>query len=126
MDVLQVGGLRGKLARRLVRGQFHRAGEGDPLVALIEQSGWFDAGWYLLNNVDVADAGERPAVHYLYCGGKEGRAASARFDSEFYLARYPDVEQSGINQLVHFIQTGQAEGRLPRGLAFPSPVDPAA
>lgn len=113
VDVLAVGGWRGRLARLLLKPLLLRTGDSDPMVALIEESEYFDAAWYVAAYADVAEAGERPAVHYLYHGGREGRAAGPRFDSAFYLARYPDVIQSDLNPLVHFLQHGRAEGRLP-------------
>jgi len=112
VDVLAVGGWRGRLARWLLAPLLLRTGDADPQVLMIEESGYFDAAWYVASYPDVAEAGERPAVHYLYHGGLEGRAAGPRFDSAFYLARYPDVLQSGLNPLVHFLQSGRAEGRL--------------
>lgn len=108
---LQVGGVRGWIARRMLASVL-RARKKDPLLTLIETSNLFDAGWYLRTYTDVAEAGECPAVHYLYHGAAEGRAASPRFDTAFYLARYPDVRESGINPLVHYLQSGQGEGRL--------------
>lgn len=108
---LQVGGLRGWIARRMLA-LVLRARKKDPLLTLIETSNLFDAGWYLRTYTDVAEAGESPAIHYLYHGAAEGRAASPRFDTAFYLARYPDVRESGVNPLVHYLQSGQGEGRL--------------
>ena len=106
---LQIGGRRGWLIRRLMPDLTPVV---DPLVELIEGCGFFDAGWYLRKYPDVAEGGERPAVHYLHHGGREGRWAGPRFDSAFYLARYPDVRDSGINPLVHYLQLGQGEGRI--------------
>jgi hypothetical protein len=112
LDLLQIGGVRGWLARRVLGSGVLHAKRKDPLVALIEESGLFDAGWYLRTYSDVADAGECPAIHYLYHGAAEGRAASPRFDTAFYLARYPEVRESGVNPLVHYLQSGRSEGRL--------------
>lgn len=121
VDVLAVGGWRGRLARLLLAPMLQRTGDGDPQVAMIEESGYFDAAWYVATYPDVAEAGERPAVHYLYHGGREGRAAGPRFDSAFYLARYPDVLQGEVNPLVHFLQSGRAEGRLATQPVYASP-----
>jgi len=122
VDVLGVGGWRGRLARVLLAPMLRRTGDGDPHVAMIEESGYFDAAWYVASYPDVAEAGERPAVHYLYHGGREGRAAGPRFDSAFYLARYPDVLQSELNPLVHFLQTGLVEGRLATQPVYAGPT----
>lgn len=121
VDVLAIGGWRGRIARWLLAPLLLRTGDGDPQVAMIEESGYFDAAWYVSSYPDVAEAGERPAVHYLYHGGREGRAAGPRFDTMFYRTRYPDVLESGLNPLVHFLQTGRAEGRLATQPVSPSP-----
>ncbi len=116
---MDIGGVRGWLARRLLGSAIApRVDDADPLVAMIEASPLFDAGWYLRTYPDVAEAGERPAVHYLYHGGPEGRSPGPRFDTAFYCARYPDVREGGMNPLVHYIQCGEAEGRLPMQPAF--------
>lgn len=111
-DPVSIGGLRGWVARRILGPPLPRPGDGDPRVEMIEASGFFDAAWYLCTYPDVAESGGRPAVHYLYHGALEGRAAGPRFDTAFYLARYPDVRESGINPLVHYLQSGRQEGRL--------------
>jgi hypothetical protein len=121
VDVLAVGGWRGRLARLLLAPMLQRIGDDDPQVAMIEESGYFDGAWYVATYPDVAEASERPAVHYLYHGGREGRAAGPLFDSAFYLARYPDVLQSELNPLVHFLQSGRAEGRLATQPVYASP-----
>ena len=110
-DSLQIGGLRGWLARRMLAIVL-RSRKKDPLLSLIENSSLFDAGWYLRTYIDVAEAGECPALHYLRHGAAEGRGASPEFDTAFYLTRYPDVKESGVNPLVHYLQCGQREGRL--------------
>jgi GT2 family glycosyltransferase/glycosyltransferase involved in cell wall biosynthesis/SAM-dependent methyltransferase len=80
---------------------------------LLEESGLFDADWYLAHNADVAVAGEIPVEHYLRCGAEEGRRPSAHFDSAWYLTQYPDVAESGLNPLIHFLLYGEREGRSP-------------
>lgn len=111
---VKIGGWRGWLIERLQgsAGQIAIA-EVDPRIERLESSPLFDAAWYLRTYPDVAMAGERPALHYLYHGANEGRSPSPAFDSAFYLARYKDVRDSGINPLIHFELIGQNEGRLP-------------
>ncbi|MBS3667116.1 hypothetical protein [Vreelandella boliviensis] len=83
-------------------------------VALIEQSQWFDAKWYLAQYPDVARDSKmaaNPARHYLLMGGFEGRDPCPDFNSAYYLEHNPDVVQSGINPLVHYIKFGEKEQR---------------
>lgn len=119
---LKVGGWRGWLLERLQgkAGQIATV-DIDPKIERVESSPLFDAAWYLRTYPDVAMAGERPALHYLYHGASEGRSPGPAFDSAFYLARYKDVRDSGINPLIHFELIGRNEGRLP---AHPQ-ADPA-
>ncbi len=79
----------------------------------IENSGLFDAGWYLERYPDVAKSKIDPLYHYAVYGGKEGRSPSLYFDGSWYISQYTDVAVSGINPLFHYIKYGAAEGRLP-------------
>lgn len=89
------------------------AGERARLVALLGQSGWLDAEWYLAKYPDVREAGLDPVEHYLDFGWKERRDPSPRFDTMGYLMANLDVAKSGTNPLVHFLEHGLAEGRPP-------------
>ncbi|MFD1215444.1 hypothetical protein [Microbulbifer celer] len=85
-------------------------------LAQIEQSGLFDADWYLRTYPDVAEdaqSASNPSLHYLKFGGYEGRNPSPGFDSQWYLDSNPDVKDSGINPLVHYVSMGRQEGRTP-------------
>ena len=85
-------------------------------LQLIEESGLFDAGWYLRTYPDVAEdhvAARNPALHYLKFGGFEGRNPGPGFDSQWYLETNPDVNDSGVNPLIHYVSMGLQEGRLP-------------
>lgn len=80
---------------------------------LINDSGYFDAEFYLANNPDVANAGVNPVEHFLDFGGHEGRKPSGKFDSAYYLKNNEDVARSGANPLVHYLRYGMHEGRRP-------------
>ncbi|MGF1459935.1 MAG: glycosyltransferase [Leptolyngbyaceae cyanobacterium] len=82
----------------------------------LTDSGLFDAGWYLLENPDVAQAGINPLRHYLIQGASEGRNPSPLFDSAWYLAQSVDVAESGVNPLLHYVEQGAGEGRDPHPL----------
>lgn len=80
-------------------------------IALLLNSEYFDADWYLITYPDVAAEHVNPAEHYITHGAKEGRIPSPLFDGNWYLEQYPDVANAGENPLIHFILFGQQEGR---------------
>ncbi len=77
---------------------------------LVAESEFFDAGWYLETNPDVAAAGVDPVEHYLRRGGSEGRPASPRFHSAGYYALNIEVARSSENPLLHYLESGSAGG----------------
>ena len=72
---------------------------------------YFNTGYYLSHNPDVAAAHVDPLLHYEASGWKEGRDPSAQFSTNKYLAAYSDVKAAGVDPLLHFVASGQAEGR---------------
>ena len=76
----------------------------------------FDAGYYLAQNPDIAQAGIDPILHYIRFGVQEGRNPHPLFDTSFYLEQNPDVAQAGLNPLVHYLGWGTHEGRDPHPL----------
>lgn len=87
-------------------------------LALILESGLFDADWYIKTYTDVAGKGSDPALHYLERGLVDRRDPGPHFSTSFYLSRYPDVQESGLNPLVHYMRHGKAESRqtTPHGM----------
>lgn len=75
---------------------------------------FFDSGYYLRENLDVANSSLHPLLHYYLYGGFEGRNPSEFFDSGWYLETNPDVANAGFNPLVHYLHYGQTEGRAAR------------
>lgn len=73
---------------------------------------WFDTGYYLSHNPDVAAAHVNPLLHYEASGWREGRDPSAAFSTNGYLAANPDVRAAAFDPLLHFVVSGQFEGRL--------------
>lgn len=76
----------------------------------------FDAGWYLGQYPDVAQAGLDPLTHYLERGAWEMRDPNPLFDSDWYLQTYPAVAQQGLNPLLHYLTAGAVEGCDPHSL----------
>jgi len=72
---------------------------------------YFDAGYYLAANLDVAQNSMDPLEHYCSIGWKEGRDPSLAFDTKYYLKQYPDIASAGVNPLLHYLEAGQYEGR---------------
>jgi O-antigen biosynthesis protein len=88
----------------------------------IEDSGFFQASWYLQRYPDVAVAKKDPLEHYLAYGVKEGRDPGPDFSTSGYLARNRDVAESGINPLLHYIRYGKNEGRPTTACMEPSSI----
>ncbi|WP_323875213.1 glycosyltransferase family 2 protein [Aeromonas veronii] len=88
------------------------------LIEEIQNSGLFDADWYLKQYPDVTKSGLPPLEHYLKLGWKIGRDPSVQFSTQGYLGHYDDVCQSGLNPLAHYIRYGIHEGRIKAGVKF--------
>ena len=80
-------------------------------MRLLDQSGLFDAAWYLEAYADVRESGVDPLRHYLESGWREGRDPGPNFSSAAYLKGNSDVAALGVNPLLHFVEYGHAEGR---------------
>ncbi len=77
----------------------------------LRRSAFFDAGWYLRANPDVAKRKKDPALHYLTHGVYKGLNPGPKFSTIGYLLDHEDVRRSGANPLVHYIRRGHKEGR---------------
>lgn len=86
-----------------------------PLADTLQQSQWWDAGWYLRHHPDLWASKIDPLAHFMAHGGEEGRDPSAYFSSSAYAIRYADQMQASgqRNPLVHFITQGRHHGCLP-------------
>ena len=78
---------------------------------ILKNSNLFDEKWYLKQNMDVANAGVDPIVHYLKNGWREGRNPSMFFDNDIYLYFNPDVKKAKINPLLHYLKYGIIQNR---------------
>lgn len=77
----------------------------------LRESIFFDEEFYLDAYPDVKASGADAALHYLLCGGFEGRDPGPYFSSAGYLDQNPDVAAVGWNPLAHYELHGRAEGR---------------
>jgi GT2 family glycosyltransferase len=84
----------------LLRGRYRDA----HLLARIRGSAFFDSGWYLERNGDVADAGYDPAMHYFDFGAAEKRDPSEMFDTRYYVESNADAQSGRLNPLLHFLR----------------------
>lgn len=80
---------------------------------MLDESGLFDADWYLKTYHDVERAGVDPRAHFLESGSAELRSPGPGFDSKWYCKCYPDVLREGYEPLVHYIEVGRFEKRDP-------------
>jgi len=84
------------------------------LLALVHDSGLFDADWY------VAQYGKKyaitcdPLTHYLTYGAELATNPSPDFDTSYYLNCNQDVKEAASHPLLHFLKYGLKEGRLPK------------
>ena len=82
-------------------------------AALLQQSGLFNAQYYLQCYPDVEKAGVDPLRHYLMHGAWEGRNPHPLFANGWYLKANPDIAKAKVNPLLHYLQFGAAENRAP-------------
>ena len=95
--------------RYLSRGRYRDAHH----LALIAQSEYFDSGWYLERNLDVAKSGVDPAIHYFDHGAAEKRNPSELFDTNYYIANNVGASSNAVNPLLHFLRQGRPFERQP-------------
>jgi hypothetical protein len=77
----------------------------------LEDSGLFNAAYYLESYKDIRGAGIDPLAHFIILGADEGRNPSPQFNTNHYKIAHPDVNASGINPLWHFLKFGMSEKR---------------
>src|SRR5437667_1811235 len=87
-----------------------------PTIAVIAESGLFDADWYLKQNPHVLRDGLNPLAHYVTRGAAKGCNPHPLFDEEWYETNNPDLALPRINPLAHYIKHGMSEGRDPHPL----------
>jgi hypothetical protein len=104
----RAGGWRRRLARMITTGDALRASKSERRdIELLESTPLFRPAWYLRHNLDVAQEGMDPVLHYLRHGGAEGRDPSPDFDTAEYLEEHPDVVHTGQNPLLHHLRASR-------------------
>lgn len=81
-------------------------------IAMVAQSGLFEAEWYCENYPDVAQSGGDPLRHFALHGAYELRDPGPAFSAFKYHQKYPDVTEAGAPALLHYLRNGRSEGRL--------------
>jgi hypothetical protein len=82
-------------------------------VALVLESGIFDAGWYLSTYPDVAEAGADPLAHFMTQARSEHRCPGPLFDTGWYVNAYGDQVPEGRNPLAYYLAVGWRQGHRP-------------
>ena len=65
---------------------------------------FFDTDFYLLNNLDVRQAGIDPVLHYWRHGWREGRNPTPEFSVKEYLENNPALAQADVDPFWHYIE----------------------
>lgn len=99
------GGLLGRWERRSKRSVATPAEERD--LAVLRDSGLFDAAWYLREYPKTLRFGLPPELHYLRKGAKAGRDPGPNFDATRYRAQHPELSPRA-NPLLHYLRTRAA------------------
>lgn len=63
---------------------------------------YFDRGFYLASNPDVAEAGVDPLMHFIETGWRAGRDPSPDFSIRRYVEAHPGLQRTGGNPLLHY------------------------
>ena len=80
---------------------------------LVQQSGLFDAGWYLSTYADLQDQALDAFEHYWLHGSIEGRDPGPNFSTSGYRARYSQRADYEEPALWHYLDRGRAAGNEP-------------
>ena len=106
----------GKLFRRfrfVLRKQFVSLQNYRAVYNDINESGLFDANYYLLKYPWALDATHDPLEHYIIIGHRRGYNPADSFETSFYLSQNDDVVQAGVNPFHHYVLHGKDELRQP-------------
>lgn len=84
----------------------------------VEQSGFFDADWYLRKYRDVGRAGIDPLDHFIQFGSAEHRNPGPKFNARWYVEEYPDSVTVGLEPLAHYLTIGREKGYQANGTDY--------
>ena len=93
----------------------------EPDIHLIEQSGYFDASWYISQYPGADLLGMSAVEHYLKIGARLGNRPSNSWDPQGYLREYPDIKAARLEPLTHYLRYGKNEGRVLPSYKEPNP-----
>ncbi len=82
-------------------------------LQLLEQSGLFDAAYYLAHNIDVAGSIDDALIHYYQHGWRQGRWPNPYFDPTWYVRTHRENSQFDTEPLLHYAQHGERAGLRP-------------
>ena len=80
---------------------------------VVQQSGLFDAGWYVSAYADLHDQPVEAFEHYWFNGSGEGRDPGPNFSTSGYRARYAHQPDYAEPALLHYLTKGRAAGNDP-------------
>ena len=77
---------------------------------VVQQSGLFDAGWYVSTYADLHDQPVEAFEHYWCHGSSEGRDPGPNFSTSGYRACYAHQPDYAEPALLHYLSKGRAAG----------------
>ena len=90
-------------------------------LAVIRDSGLFDAEYYLANNPDVEESGDDPLVHFCEEGWRQFRSPRPGFNVWWYWVQHLGPERDDLNPLVHYATIGRDAGLPTQPTPQPAP-----
>lgn len=80
------------------------------------EAGVFDEPWYLNTYHDVFDCPDRPVVHWLRSGWREGRDPNPLFDTNWFLKKYSGMMEADLDPLSFYIANANQDDLEPSPL----------
>ncbi|SDE71669.1 Glycosyltransferase involved in cell wall bisynthesis [Kordiimonas lacus] len=88
-----------------------RSVKGD--IKALEETGLFQADWYVATYDDVSASGYSPIEHFVRIGEKKGYNPNPYFDQVWYTKRSPAAVRFPAPAAVHYAVNGWRKGRSP-------------
>lgn len=90
-------------------------------IKALEETGLFQAEWYIKTYKDALESGMRPIEHFVRIGEKKGYNPNPWFDQKWYTGRSPAARRFPGPAAVHYAQKAWKKGNSP-SLQFSVPL----
>ncbi len=85
-------------------------------IKALEETGLFQAEWYIKTYKDARDCGMHPIEHFVRVGEKKGYNPNPYFDQKWYTGRSPAARRFPGPAAVHYARKAWRKGRSPSPL----------